>query len=99
MLGIFWPAIFLLEIFLTPIFPRRLFCGDILSGHHKEDEDVERLNDEIQTLMRDIPQRDHLFIMGDFNCKIGGLHKPFCNNICRHTLGNYNERSELLAQF
>ncbi len=65
----------------------------------KEDEEVEKIYDEIQTLIKDIPKRDHVFIMGDFNCKIGGLHINYGNFIGKHTLGKYNERGERLAQF
>ncbi len=65
----------------------------------KEDEEVEKIYDEIQNLIKDIPKRDHVFIMGDFNCKIGGLHSNYGNIIGKHTLGKYNERGEMLAQF
>ena len=37
--------------------------------------------------------------MGDFNAKLGGLHTNYPTSIGKHTIGEYNERGELLAKF
>ena len=63
------------------------------------DEEVIELYDQIQSIVDNIPARDHLFIMGDFNCKIGNLHANYPSSIGKHTLGNANDRGELLAKF
>ena len=63
------------------------------------DDEVNELYEQIQTIVNDIPKRDHLFIMGDFNCKLGNLHTTYPNSIGKHTTGNYNPRGELLAKF
>ena len=63
------------------------------------DEEVIELYDQIQSIVDNVPARDHLFIMGDFNCKIGKLHANYASSIGKHTLGNANDRGELLAKF
>ena len=63
------------------------------------DDEVTELYEQVQTIVNDIPKRDHLFIMGDFNCKLGNLHNTYPNSIGKHTTGNYNPRGEQLAKF
>ena len=62
-------------------------------------DDVNILYDQIEAEIKRIPLRDHLFIMGDFNAKLGGLHTNYPTSIGKHTIGEYNERGELLAKF
>ena len=57
------------------------------------------MHDQIENIVKDIPRRDHLFIMGDFNCKVGNLHIDYPDAIGKHTVGKGNERGELLAEF
>jgi len=54
---------------------------------------------KIQSITNDTPARDHLFIMGDLDCKIGTLHFNYPSSIGKHTTGVANERGELLAKF
>ena len=63
------------------------------------DEDVEKLYDQIQKLIDNIPQRDSLFIMGDFNARVGGLHSTYPSCVGKHTIGYNNKRGERLASF
>ena len=63
------------------------------------DEEVLELYDNIQAIVDNIPLRDHLFIMGDFNSKLGKLHNTYPSAIGKHTIGNANSRGELLAHF
>ena len=63
------------------------------------DEDVEKLYDQIQKLIDKIPQRDSLFIMGDFNARVGGLHSTYPSSVGKHTIGSNNKRGERLASF
>ena len=63
------------------------------------DEDIYDMYDQIENIVKDIPRRDHLFIMGDFNCKVGNLHIDYPVAIGKHTVGKGNERGELLAEF
>ena len=65
----------------------------------KDDQEVEKLYDEIQAIIKQIPKRDHLFVMGDFNCKVGKLHSKYKDFIGKHAPGNSNERGEMLAKF
>ena len=63
------------------------------------DEDVDKLYDQIQNIIDTIPQRDFLFIMGDFNARVGGLHSAYPNCVGKHTIGSSNNRGERLASF
>ena len=55
------------------------------------------ISDQIEELIKKVPMRDHLFVMGDFNCKVGNLHINYPGAIGKHTTGQSNERGELLA--
>ena len=63
------------------------------------DEDVEAIYNKIQNLVNKIPKRDSLFIMGDFNARVGGLHTDYPSYIGKHTIGTSNARGERLAKF
>lgn len=63
------------------------------------DEEVEELYDQIQSIIDNVPKRDHLFLMGDFNCKVGHLHSIYPSSIGKHSLATGNARGELLGQF
>jgi len=64
-----------------------------------EDEEVEELYNQVQALVDKIPQRDFLFIMGDFNAKVGGLNATYPHCVGKHTIGSSNDRGERLASF
>lgn len=64
-----------------------------------DNAEVEELYDSIQTIIDNTPKRDHLFIMGDFNCKLGQLHTTFPSAIGKFTLKTANSRGETLGQF
>ena len=55
--------------------------------------------DQIEAVMDKVPKRCHLFIMGDFNAKLGGLKTDYPTAVGKHTTGKANERGELLAKF
>jgi len=63
------------------------------------DEEVEQLYKQIQELLDKIPNRDFVFIMGDFNARVGGLHTTYPNIIGKHTIGSSTDRGERLASF
>ena len=62
-------------------------------------EDVLELYDQIQQIMDKTPKRDNLFVMGDFNSKIGGFNNTYPKAIGKFTIGHHNARGELLAKF
>ena len=62
-------------------------------------EDITDMYDQIEAVMDKVPKRDHLFIMGDFNAKLGGLNMDYPTAVGKHTTGKANERGELLAKF
>ena len=47
-------------------------------------EDITDMEDKIVAVMEKVPKRDHLFIMGDFNVKLGGLNTRLFKS-CRKT--------------
>jgi len=63
------------------------------------DEDVEKLYDQIQKLIDNIPQRDFLFVIGDFNARVGGLHPTYPKCVGKYTIGSNNKRGEHLVSF
>ena len=63
------------------------------------DEEVESLYSQVQELIDKIPKRDFVFVMGDFNARIGGLHSIYPQCIGKHNIGQHNERGERLASF
>ena len=63
------------------------------------DEDVDKLYDQIQNIIDNTPKRDFLFIMGDFNARVGGLHNIYPKCVGKHTIGTANDRGERLAGF
>ena len=63
------------------------------------DEDVNELYNKIQATVDKIPQRDFVFLLGDFNARVGNLCSLYPNCIGRNTVGNSNDRGEQLAQF
>ena len=54
--------------------------------------------DQIETILKNIPRRDHLFVMGDFNRKVGNLNIDYPDAIGKHTIGQANERGELSSR-
>ena len=63
------------------------------------DTEVLGIYDQIQQIIDKIPKRDHIFVMGDFNCKVGGLNTTYPKAIGKHTPGASNARDRLLANF
>ena len=63
------------------------------------DDEVDELYDKVQEIISNVPKRDHLIIMGDFNSKVGGLNDTFPSAIGKHTIGKYNVRGVRLATF
>jgi len=58
------------------------------------DEDVEKLYEQIQKLIDNIPQRDFLFVIGDFNARVGGLHPTYPKCVGKYTI---NKRGKHLV--
>ena len=63
------------------------------------DEEVDKLYDQVQNIIDKIPKRDFLFIMGDFNARVGKLHNIYPKSVGKYTVGNANDRGERLAGF
>ena len=61
--------------------------------------DINNMYNQIEALIQKVPQRNHLFIIGEFNSKVGNLHVNYPNAIRKHTAGEYNARGQFLAEF
>ena len=65
------------------------------------DEEVEQFYNLIQDLLDKIPQRDDLFVLGDFNAKVGGLNSQYPDAVGMHSnvKRGHNERGKRLMTF
>ena len=63
------------------------------------DEEIDALYNQIQEILDGIPSRDFVFVMGDFNARVGGLDSTYPNCVGKHTIGSFNTRGERLATF
>ena len=62
-----------------------------------DEEDVEEFYEEVQLAIKNTKSCDILYVMGDFNAKVGQVkHTDIVGN---HGLGERNERGERLIQF
>ena len=62
-----------------------------------EEAEVERFYEDIQYLLELTPQRDVLFIIGDWNAKVGGQETPGITG--KFGLGVQNEAGQRLIEF
>ena len=53
---------------------------------------------QIGALIKKVPQRDRIFVIGDFNFKVGNLDVNYPIAIGKHTTGEHNARGEFLAE-
>ena len=64
-----------------------------------DDSDVDNLYEEIEKILDKIPQRDYVFLNGDFNARVGGLFLHSPKAVGKHTMGAYNSRGQKLTDF
>ena len=62
-----------------------------------EEAEVERFYEDLQDLLELTPQKDVLFITGDWNAKVGGQETP--GVIGKFGLGVQNEPGQMLIEF
>ena len=62
-----------------------------------EEAEVERFYDDLQALLELIPQKDVLFIIGDWNAKVGSQVIPGVPG--KFGLGEQNEATQRLTEF
>ena len=62
-----------------------------------EEAEVERLYEDLQDFLELIPKKDVLFIIGDWNAKIGSQETPGVTG--RFGLGMQNEAGQRLREF
>ena len=85
----------------------RLHCKDIsitvisayaptLVADNEDEDDFYRLHEEI---VQNIPSSDSLFILGDFNARVGSNSAAWVNVVGQHGTGNRNENGQRLLKF
>ena len=62
-----------------------------------EETEVERINEDLQDLLEVTPQKDVLFIIGDWNAKVGSQETPGVTG--KFGLGMRNEAGQRLREF
>ena len=62
-----------------------------------EEAEVEWFYEELQVLLELIPKKDILFIIGDWNAKVGSQETPGVTD--KFGLGIWNEAGQMLIQF
>ena len=62
-----------------------------------EEAEVERFYEDVQDLLELIPQKDVLFIIGDWNAKVGSQETPGVTG--KFGLGMWNEAGQTLIEF
>ena len=66
-------------------------------NHNVEEAEVERFYEDLQDLLELTPQKDFLFITGDWNAKVGSQETP--GETGKFGLGIQNEVGQRLIQF
>ena len=64
-----------------------------------EEADVERFYEDLQDLLELTPQKDVLFIIGDWNAKVGSQETPGGLQTGNFSLGIQNEAGQRLIEF
>ena len=67
------------------------------AASNAEEAEVERLYEHLQDLLEITPQKDVLFIIGDWNAKVGSQETP--GVIGKFGLGIRNEAAQRLIEF
>ena len=62
-----------------------------------EEAEVERFYEDLQDLVEPIPKKDVLFIIGDWNAKVGSQETPGVTG--KFGLGMKNEAGQILIEF
>jgi exonuclease III len=62
-------------------------------------EKKEEFYNQVQRVMRRIPKRDVVIVMGDLNAKVGDSNLYIEKSMGRHGLGGKNENGEMLIEF
>ena len=67
------------------------------STSNSEEAEVERLYEDLQDLLELTPKKDVLFLIGDWNTKVGSQETPGVTG--KFGLGEWNEAGQRLIEF
>ncbi len=62
------------------------------------DETKDKFYDELETTIKEIPTTEHLFLLGDFNARIGADHNSWPRCIGHFGIGKLNENGQRLLE-
>ena len=62
-------------------------------------EDKDKFYDSLRVVVSSIPKGDALFLLGDFNARVGQDHSSWPDCLGHHGIGNMNDNGERLLQF
>ena len=65
--------------------------------NNAEEAEVERFSEDLQDLLELTPKKDVLFIIGDWNAKVGSQETPGVTG--KFGLGRWNEAGQRLIEF
>ena len=78
-------------------FPRQTIQYHSNPTSNAEEAEVERFSEDLQDLLELTPQKDVLFIIGDWNAKVGSRETPEVTG--KFGLGIWNEAGQRLVEF
>lgn len=64
-----------------------------------QDEEVEKIYQQIDDILKLIPQRDYVFINGDLNTRVGMLNLTSPDIVGQNTLKDRDSRGDMLVDF
>ena len=83
------------------LFPRQTFNIIVIQAEaptsNAEEAEVEQFYEDLQDLLEQIPQKDFLFIIEDWNAKVGSQETPGVTG--KFVLGMRNEAGQRLIEF
>ena len=84
--------------FIVPIFARNITVIQVYTPtSNAEEAEVERFYEDLQDLLELTPKKDVLFIIGDWNAKVGSQETPGVTG--KFGLGIWNEAGQRLIEF
>ena len=86
---------------ISVCFQRKPFNITVIQAYapmnNTEEAEVEWFYEDLQDLLEQIPKKDVLFIIGDWNAKVGSQETPGVT--CKFGLGIQNEAGQRLVEF
>ena len=86
-----------LGLFLVQTIQHHISISSPYTNHNTKEAEVERFYEDLQDLLKLTPKKDILFIIGDYNAKVGSQEIPGVTG--KFGLGVQNEAGQRLTEF